>query len=228
MIGWVIGFLRRFVEWARPRWKDLLLLFAGVLIPLVAFGLLAEDVEEGGLPWDQPVLRAIHRYATPARDRAMILISRIGFQWGSIPLAVVVFVGLVLTRRWRSARFFAVAVGGAMLVDTSAKLLFHRVRPALWVSLVRETSYSFPSGHAMGTMALSATLVVLTWPTRARWWVMALGVAFVLLVGFSRMYLGVHYPSDVLAGWAAALAWVSGVATLTYGNLLPSRRQAKE
>ena len=228
VIRHVLAFLRGLYAWARPRWGWLSLLFLGVLLPLAGFGALAEDVGEGGLPWDEPILRWAHRHATPGLDRAAVLLSHLGYWWGAVPLGVGVLVLLLAIRHWRRARFFATAVGGATLLDVLAKLAFHRVRPALWKSLAPETSYSFPSGHAMGTMALAAALVVVTWPTRARWWVVAAGSVLVLLVGLSRVYLGVHYPSDILAGWAASLAWVAGVALLSYGKILPDRRQAEE
>jgi undecaprenyl-diphosphatase len=110
-------------------------------------------------------------------------------------------------------------VGGGWLLNRSAKALFGRERPKLWESVAPETSLSFPSGHAMASMALIAALVVLLWPTRWRYPTIGLGGIFVLLVGLSRVYLGVHYPSDVLAGWIASFAWVMGVSVLLYGRV---------
>lgn len=196
------------------RWT-LLLLFVTVLLPLWAVGELAEDVwRHEGFFFDGPILLFLHRHATPTLDALMLFCSHAG-----APRPMVVFflavVGALLARRRRGdAAFFAVAVAGAMALDFAAKVLFGRARPDLWLSLAPESDYSFPSGHAMGSMALVAALVVLTWATRWRWAVLAAGGLFVGLVGLSRLYLGVHYPSDVLAGWLAALAWVGGVAFL--------------
>jgi membrane-associated phospholipid phosphatase len=74
----------------------------------------------------------------------------------------------------------------------------------------------------MGSLAVVATLVIVLWATRWRWLALGVGGAFVLLVGLSRLYLGSHYPSDILAGWCASLAWVLGVYQL---RILPLPRQ---
>ena len=79
----------------------------------------------------------------------------------------------------------------------------------------------------MGSMAVVAALVTLTWGTRWRWAVVAFGALFVALVGLSRLYLGVHYPSDVLTGWLASLAWVGGCALIRSSAFLRARLGAR-
>jgi membrane-associated phospholipid phosphatase len=223
------GLAKALVRFIRARWKLLLLLFFGVGLPLVAFGDLAQDVyRRGGILWDEPILRYVHRHETPGRDAAMAFISDIGHLYGVVPLAVLCVLALLVARRRGNALFFAVAVGGAGLLNQAAKTFFQRDRPELWLSPspAPEHTYSFPSGHAMGSMALVAALAVLAWPTRWRWWAILLGGIFTLLVGFSRVYLGVHYPSDVVAGWSASLAWVLGVSQAAYGHLVKTRPRA--
>ena len=218
------GLARALVRFVGARWKLLLLLFLGVGVPLVGVGALARDVwTHGGLPWDEPVLRYVHRHDTPGRTQVMRVVSAIGYGYGVVPASVLVFVALLVARRRGNALFWAVAIGGAAVLNQAAKFSFRRARPELWLSPTPEHTYSFPSAHAMGSMALVATLAVLAWPTRWRWWAIVVGGAFSLLVGFSRVYLGVHYPSDVVAGWAGALAWVLGLSQVAYGRLVKPR-----
>jgi len=219
--GAALGIARALARFVRARWQRLLTLFALVGLPLAIFGTLAEDVwDDGGLPWDTPILRWVRTQHTPGRDAAMAFISDIGHAYGVLPLAAVIFVALLVVRRRGNALFFAVAMCGAGALNQGAKLFFRRDRPDLWLSPspAPEHTYSFPSGHAMGSMALVAALAVLAWPTRWRWWAIVLGGAFTFLVGFSRVYLGVHYPSDVAAGWCASLGWVLGASQIAYGR----------
>jgi len=180
---------------------------------LFTFGKLAEDVwGHEAFAWDAPILLNIHKTSSPLLDKIMLLLTYLGGASSMASLAGLVLAGLLYFRRWVQGTFFALAVGGAALLNPLLKQIFHRARPDLWPQLRPERDYSFPSGHAMGSMAVVAGLVILAWPTRWRWWVLGLGALFVLGVGASRLYLGVHFPSDVLAGWVAALTWVGGVA----------------
>jgi membrane-associated phospholipid phosphatase len=215
MMYWPIQ--SRVMPWLRTHKWRLLALFAGVLAPLWLFGALAEEVlEQEPFAFDVPVLLFLHSRSSPLLDRVMILFSLLGYPYGVVPIGVGMALALLAMRRWGDAFFWIVAVGGAGLLNLLAKAAFGRIRPDLWLSPAPETTYSFPSGHAMGSMAMVAALVVLLWPTRWRGPALLLGVPFVVLVGVSRMYLGVHYPSDILAGWAAAVAWVLGVSTVLY------------
>ncbi len=198
----------------------LLLLFAGVLLPLLLFGSLAEDVlERVAFSFDLPILHAVHRHSSPLLDALMHGASVVGSIVVLFPFALLVFAVLAWRARRRAATFWLLAVGGAALLNPACKHVFARSRPDLWVSPYPELSFSFPSGHAMNSMAVLAALIALAWHTRAKWPLLTGGALVVALVGLSRIYWGVHYPSDVLAGWAAAVAWVAGVAAL-YGRTL--------
>ena len=206
----------------RHGWRIALLFFL-VLLPLWAFGELADEVREGEiLPFDRPILEFVHSQASPTLDRLALTLGRIGYMQGVVPFDVALVLFLALRGKKREGLFAAIALGGSALLNPAAKHYFERVRPDLWLSLAPETSFSFPSGHAMGSMTLAAVLTLLAWPTRWRWPVLAIAGAFALLVGASRVYLGVHYPSDILAGWTAALAWTVGAYAVVFrGTLRP-------
>ena len=196
-----------------------MLSFVAIVLPLAAFGSLATEVREGdGFFFDMPVLLALHRLATPSIDGFFSAVSQIGYLWGVVPVDIAVLGFLVWRRRYRDGLFFGLAVLGSLFVNLAAKNHFARDRPSLWESIAPELTYSFPSGHAMGSMTLGAALVLLLWNTRWRWLTLVGAVVFVLLVGLSRVYLGVHYPSDILAGWAAAAAWVVAMHVAVAGH----------
>ena len=201
----------------------LLLVFAGVWLPLWGFGAMVEELREGeAFPFDAPLLQFAHALAHDGLDKAFLLVSRLGYGFGVVPLDVVLVFALAWRRRMREGLFAGLALGGSALLNILAKHVYARSRPDLWLSIAPETTYSFPSGHAMGSMTLGAVAILLAWRTRGRWPVVAVAAVFVLLVGLSRVYLGVHYPSDILAGWTAASAWVIGVYVLVfYGTLRP-------
>jgi undecaprenyl-diphosphatase len=208
----------------------LLLVFAGLLVPLWGFGSLVEDLREGeAFVFDIPLLEGVHALANAGLDRDFILVSALGYAWGVVPVDVLLIATLALRRRMREGLFAGVSIIGSLLLNLAAKHTFARARPDLWQSVApAETTYSFPSGHAMGSMTLVMVLILLCWSVRTpwgwgwRWPVTLAGALFVLLVGLSRVYLGVHFPSDILAGWTVACAWVVGVYGLVfYGTLRP-------
>jgi undecaprenyl-diphosphatase len=128
-----------------------------------------------------------------------------------VTLAVLAY--LLLTRRRAAALFVVVAVGGGMLLSTGLKLGFERPRPDLVPHGARVYTASFPSGHSMLSavtyLTLGALLARVEKVWRVRIFLVGLAVALTLVVGMSRVYLGVHWPSDVLAGWCGGAAWAS-------------------
>lgn len=199
------GFLQR------HGWR-LVLVFIGLLLPLWGFAELADEVLEGEpFDFDEPILLFAQQLAGDGLDRLFLLASKVGYEWGVVPADILLVLGLALAGRRREGLFAGVALAGSGLLNIAAKQAFARDRPTLWESIAPEHNFSFPSGHAMGSMTLAMVLVLLCWHTRWRWPVLAAMLVFVPLVGLSRIYLGVHYPSDILAGWAAALAWTIAV-----------------
>jgi undecaprenyl-diphosphatase len=142
---------------------------------------------------------------------AMRDITSLGSSAVLVLIVAAVIVYLLLIRRPMTALFTFIAVAGGQLLSTLLKAEIDRPRPDLVSHLVNETSLSFPSGHAMVSAVTYLTLGSLAarfLPGRTtKIFVLSLAMLTTLLVGVSRVYLGVHWPSDVLAGWCAGFAW---------------------
>lgn len=198
----------------RLSWR--LLLYWGVLIGGVwLFAELGSEVyEQAGFFFDEPVLAWFYKRQTPWLSDIMYTLSVVGSEWVMIPVATLI----TLLLWWRTGyewRFFMLSMGGASLIMLLTKFSLARARPELFpnAELWQTSTPSFPSGHATGSMALFLTLYLFTRQRGSQWryTVLVVGGLFTLLVGVSRLYLQVHYPSDILAGWALAAAWVLGV-----------------
>ncbi|WP_189007918.1 phosphatase PAP2 family protein [Deinococcus roseus] len=188
-------------------WKRLLVWVLGVLLPLLGVGLIAEDLlEKERFRFEQPFMLWLHSHANASLDRVAVTASTVGsvYVMGGFTL-LLVFV--LWEKNRRISFYFLLSTLGAAVINSASKLVFGRPRPHLWEWIVQEQAQSFPSGHAMYAAAVATALVCMLWHTRYRWPMVVLGGLFTFLVGLSRMYLGVHYPTDVLAGWAAGMAW---------------------
>jgi undecaprenyl-diphosphatase len=160
------------------------------------------------LAWDVSLMRSIHRLSTPWLDTVMK-----GITWTASTAAVALAVGIIL-RLWRRHRLKALMLSlafiGSVIMSNLLKLLFARPRPDVFPPLSIEHSYSFPSGHTSTAVAFYGLLAVLLWRAHHRGWALLSG-AWVGAVAFSRIYLGVHYPSDVLGSLALGLLWIFAV-----------------
>jgi undecaprenyl-diphosphatase len=156
----------------------------------------------------------------------MRIVTALGYYWFVLLLLVVV-VTFFYQRGWRlSAILLLISTAGSAVLTTVLKSVFQRARPELFDSGYHASFYSFPSGHATVAVGLYGMLtVVLAYRLRgtARWAVAVSGILVVLLIGFSRLYLGVHYPTDVAAGYLAALLWLVCVGAV-YALWLSVRR----
>ncbi len=209
------------LRFARRHGLRLGLIFLAVWLPLWGFAELADEVhEQEEFLFDEPLLRWAQHHHAPMLDAFFVAVSAFGYQWGVIPIDIGICLWLLARRRLRVFVFFVSAVAGSALLNIAVKAIFARERPSLWESIAPEHSFSFPSGHAMGSMTLATALVLLSWRKPWRWPALIAAALCVLAVGTSRVYLGVHYPSDILAGWTAALAWTIGA----YAAVYPRRR----
>lgn len=214
--------LRQFEIFSKKTVYRLALAFIVLTAPVMAFVELAEEVSEGeALPLDRAILQGINTHASPFFDMTAIILTELGGAIGVTALTVGMVVLLWGRGKRRMAALLATGVGGASALNLILKAVFQRDRPELWERLVTENSYSFPSGHAMASSALALSVIVICWPTRWRWAGVIVGLAYMLVIGLTRLYLGVHYPSDVLAGWMVSAAWIATmVYVLTYHTTL--------
>ncbi len=200
------SFLRVF---SSKTWLRLGVVFAGFVLLVTLFVELADEVrEQGTVRFDTAFLEYVNTFSSPLLDTFFIITTHLGGVFTVIAITLSLSVLLWRHHLRRKALFLSVGVGGAALLNLLLKAVFERQRPELWERLVLEQSYSFPSGHAMASSALALCLVVIFWPTRWRWVVIGSAAVYVLVVGFSRLYLGVHYPTDIVAGWLVSATWV--------------------
>jgi membrane protein DedA with SNARE-associated domain/membrane-associated phospholipid phosphatase len=183
------------------------------------FGGVVEDLLTGDplVRFDRVVDDYLHSHATPPLTKFFLIVTTFGSLEAIVLLGVVVAALLAWRRMWTLLLTWLAAVAGSALLDRVLKEFFQRPRPHFAHPLLVESSYSFPSGHAMesfvayGMLAYFAVLALRTWESRVG--VVCGAALLVMLIGFSRMYLGVHYFSDVIAGYAAGGVWLSALIT---------------
>lgn len=216
-----VRLLRPLFRWIRQFVHSLyaaggILLIVALLLSVAAlWGLseLTEGVMEGEtLRADEAALRWLATYATDRRDVRALEITSLGS--GTVVLAVSILSAslLALLKRRYYAILVAVAVSGGWILSPVLKALFDRNRPQVVEWRVPHAGQaSFPSGHAMMGMVLYVVLAYVIHRISSRAWVSVLAITLaaivVTLIGITRVYLGVHYPSDVLAGYAVGFAW---------------------
>jgi undecaprenyl-diphosphatase len=197
---------RELVRWVADR---LTVVAAAWLAAGLAFSAFVVEGESHAL--DRAVLVWIHTTFPSWLDGPMRIVTALGYYWFVVLLLVVV-VPLFYQRGWRlSAILLLISTAGSAVLTTVLKSVFQRARPELFDSGYHASFYSFPSGHATVAVGLYGMLtLVLAYRLRgtARWAVVVSGILVVLLIGFSRLYLGVHYPTDIVAGYLAALLWL--------------------
>jgi undecaprenyl-diphosphatase len=210
------------VEAAEPNNKAVLISLSAIAALLFAFGVIAQIVSEGmSLAFDQKVILALRDPGNPS--------APIGPAWvqeaardltslGSVVVLVVItlfaFGYLLLARKHAAAWLMIGAVFGGIALNNLLKLEFSRPRPDAMYQAVRIFSSSFPSGHAELSAITYLTIAALLAQSQSSFKValycIGWAVLLTILIGISRIYLGVHYPTDVLGGWCIGAAWALG------------------
>jgi membrane-associated phospholipid phosphatase len=203
----------------------LLASFAVLLGCAVGCGELLRLAEraDGSTPFDRSITTWVVAHRASGLTTAGHVLSTLGSQFVLAPLAVLIAAALVARRRNLLAASLVAAWGGAILLYNLTKLFVGRPRPPMyiWLTNVGKTK-SFPSGHATQSMATFSALALVgaTWLAASRWPGAVAAVMLAGAIGWSRVYLGVHWTTDVIAGWLIGAAWVALVWRLaTHADL---------
>jgi undecaprenyl-diphosphatase len=197
----------------------MLLLFLVLAGTTFIFFKLASEVMEGDtMAFDRLVITSLRDAANPAMplgprwlNTAMLDLTAFGGVSGLTVLTMIVAGYLLVAGKKATALFLIAAVASGATLGTLLKLGFERPRPEIVAHLVQVNTTSFPSGHAMNSAVVYLTLGALLARTEPDWrvrtYIVAVAIALTAVIGFSRVYLGVHWPSDVLAGWVVGAIW---------------------
>lgn len=202
---------------------DARILGAFLLLAALAFAFtkVASEVLEGDTEaFDRYLIMALRDPANPAQpigpgwlNSAMLDMTALGGVAGLTVLTLIVAGYLIVARKAATAAFVVGAIAGGALFSTLLKQFFNRPRPEVVAHLVEVSTTSFPSGHAMNSAVVYLTLGALLARThseyRLRVYILGVAIFLTLTIGISRVYLGVHWPSDVIAGWMVGGAWAT-------------------
>lgn len=227
----------RFVSSTRKRYKNYLpvvaILVVGALFTAWAgdgFIDLAEKVHAKNTALEHADT-SVHDWTiterSPGSTRFFTTMTMIGGPIGVAVILVIVAIVLAVRRRWRWLIYLAVTAGGGGLLSMELKRYFARARPDVAEMIRRANGYSFPSGHAMGSAVAFGALAYLSFRAIKSWPAKTAVIAFlytvIAAVALSRVYLGVHWISDVLGGVTAGTVWVAST-TVAYETLRRIRR----
>ena len=179
-----------------------------------------------GFPWEHDLLQAVHRIEmSPIADRILLILPWFGTNITLLPLSVVAAIWLVHRGRPRLAIHLLVLQVGTLTLSAVLKELYDRPRPTLWEHRGQFAWASYPSGHAIASVAVLFTIAIMLWRERRWRWPFVVAAAMLVVTSYSRLYLGVHWPSDVIAGLLMGLVWLA--ATLhAFRRVEASERKA--
>lgn len=163
--------------------------------------------------FDEQIVDFVHKLANPSVTPYVQIITQLGSSTFLLITTAIFICCLLLAKRFCPAAFLAAAGLGGTIIMGLSKAIFHRSRPILASPIAIEHGFSFPSGHSMLSTCIYGALAIVLWSLIKPLWLRIAGVCLlallILTIGMSRIYLGVHYPSDVLGGILLAWAWLS-------------------
>jgi undecaprenyl-diphosphatase len=209
-------------------------LIGGAAIAILAtmgFAELGEHVLAGGTQaFDVAILQWLHEHQSPSRTAFMIEMTYLGT--GTVVMMTIIVVAMFLwhTEHKHSARLLLAATSGSFLLNGALKLVYHRPRPSVFPWQIGAMSSSFPSGHAMNATVVYGTVAYLCMRLQKHHWsrviTLSSAIVMILLICLTRLYLGVHYPSDVMGGIIVGLGWASFCMATLEASLALARRRA--
>lgn len=187
--------------------KQSMLFFGGILPQFLLLFISTHLLQYPVFDFDPRLMWLVHQFANPIYDQVAMTLNYLG----GMPVAIVLMLLLVGHSAYTKSKniaFILISMIGATSISWLLKVLVDRPRPMLWPRLVQDYGASFPSGHSVYAAGFACIFIIMCWRTKWRFAVSGLGLAWMFFMGLSRVYLGVHYPSDVLAGWALGWGWV--------------------
>ena len=179
---------------------------------------IADEINENELlHFDMTIIQSVQSSINDLSTKVLTFITDFGSVKGNIFMVIVISILLLMKRRFISVLFLVITTLSGGYVNHFLKWIFQRERPTL-NPLVQENGFSFPSGHSMSSFILYGALMIITtritknWPIRLA--VYAICIFMIFTIGYSRIYLGVHFPSDVIAGYVAGCAWLAIIGTV--------------
>jgi membrane-associated phospholipid phosphatase len=188
---------------------------AWLIVYLAILAILAwlctEALEKEVFSFDRAFLLWLHQFANPSLDRIMLFFTSLGDPPTVVTIFLITSIWLLLKRRYSDGIRFAIVCVGGVLINQEMKLFFAKPRPELWPRLITDPTFSFPSGHAVGSMIIYGFIayILANELQQYRIYIYILASFLIAAIGFSRLYLGVHYPTDIIAGYGVSFLWLT-------------------
>ena len=209
--------MRSFLNWLRA--SSLVRVVGGFALAglvLAALGWLVTGPYKGAVTgFDSNIRYAMRQIQSPMWTSVLLTVTKLGSTWGLVIIGSIAGIAFVLLRWFRPLILFIVVMAGQVALHHGFKWLFARPRPPALINYPLAENFSFPSGHAIGALCLYGAIAWLV-ATRYENAAVKAGIAIfvvilILLIGLSRIYIGVHYPTDVVAGLIGAAVWTAAV-----------------
>ena len=191
-------------------------IFSCLIIIYVVAQISDEVLDREAFAFDKIILLWIHSLTNPTLDRIMQTITRFNDPDVVSVVAGIVLIILLWKRYYPEAKIFVINCAGGVILSYGLKSVFGKTRPDLWESAIEEVSFSYPSGHALGSTVLYgflAYLIAKRYP-QLSWLIYLVAVVLIGAIGSSRLYLGVHWPTDIIGGYGIGFLWLTFCITM--------------